>query len=95
MKITGCTFVDAYHYAARIFENAGERQTVVFENNTMEGTNAKGEFEGINISKKGSTATVYADFTINGNTANLKYRYHKNVTLDASCIGAELFEKEQ
>ena len=95
MTVTGCTFVDAYHYAVRIFENAGERQTVIFKDNKMEGTNTKGEFEGVNISKKGETATVFADFTISGNTADLKYRYHKDVTLDASCTGAELFEKEQ
>ena len=95
MTITGCTFVDAYHYAVRIFENAGERQTVIFKDNKMEGTNAKGEFEGVNISKKGDSAVVFADFTISGNTADLKYRYHKNVTLDASCTGAELFEQEQ
>ena len=94
ITVTGCKFYNQYHYAVRIFENAGERQTVVFTNNTFEGSNAKGEFEGVNISKKGNTATVYADFTISGNTA-AKYRYHKNVTLDASCTGADLFVREK
>ena len=95
MTITNSNFENAYHYAARIFENSGERMTITFKNNVMQGNNSKGEFEGINISKKGSTANVYADFAISGNTESLKYRYHKDVTLDASCTGAELFEKEQ
>ena len=94
ITVTGCKFYNQYHYAVRIYENSGDRQTVVFTNNTFEGTNDKGEFEGVNISKKGGTATVYADFTISGNTA-AKYRYHKNVTLDASCTGADLFEQEK
>ena len=95
VTIDGCTFIDQYHYSVRIFENSGERMNVVFTNNTIKGSNDKGEFEGINISKKGNTATVLADFTIEGNTTGLKYRYHKNVTLDASCTGAELFEQEK
>lgn len=95
LTITNSNFENAYHYAARIFENSGERMTITFKNNVMQGNNSKGEFEGINISKKGSTANVYADFAISGNTESLKYRYHKDVTLDASCTGAELFEKEQ
>ena len=95
VTIDGCTFIDQYHYSVRIFENAGERMNVVFTNNTIKGSNDKGEFEGINISKKGNTATIFADFTISDNTTGLKYRYHKNVTLDAGCTGAELFEKEQ
>ena len=95
VTVTNCTFENAYHYAVRIFENAGNRMTVVFKNNVMTGNNTKGEFEGINISKKGNTATIFADFAIEGNTSSLKYRYHKDVTLDASCTGADLFEKEQ
>ncbi len=94
VTVDGCTFIDQYHYSVRIFENAGERMNVVFTNNTIKGSNDKGEFEGINISKKGGSATVFADFTIEGNT-NVKYRYHKNVTLDASCTGANLFEREE
>ena len=83
----------------RIFENSGERQTVVYTNNTVTGTNDKGEFEGINISKKGGSATIFADFTIKGNTEGLKYRYHKDNTMDASCtyvtdITNFAFEKE-
>ncbi len=86
MTVNGCTFVDQYHYSVRIFENAGELQTVVYTNNTVQGTNAKGEFEGINISKKGSSAVVLGNFTIKGNTNTLKYRHHKNVTMDAACV---------
>lgn len=80
----GGTAVDQYHYSVRIFENSGERQTVVYTNNVVKGTNDKGEFEGINISKKGNAATVVADFTIKGNT-EVKYRHHKNVTMSADC----------
>ena len=93
--VNGCTFNDQYHYSVRIFENAGERQNVVFTNNTVQGNNTKGEFEGINISKKGGVGSVvFADFTISGNTPSLKYRYNKDVILDASCTGAQSFEKE-
>lgn len=99
ITVTGCTFVDQYHYSVRIFENNGERQTVVYTGNIVKGTNDKGEFEGINISKKGNSATIYADFTINGNTDGLKYRYHKNNIMDASCtydtdMPGFAFEKE-
>ena len=85
ITVTGCTFNDQYHYSVRIFENNGERQTVVFTDNVIQGSNDKGEFEGINISKKGGNATIYGDFTIKGNTAGLKYRHHKNVAVDATC----------
>ena len=99
ITVTGCTFNDPYHYAVRIFENSEELQTVVFTNNIVQGANDKGEFEGINISKKGGTATVYGDFTITGNTAELKYRHHANVTMAESCtystdIEGFAFEKE-
>ncbi len=99
ITVTGCTFVDQYHYSVRIFENNGDRQTVVYTGNIVKGTNDKGEFEGINISKKGNSATIYADFTINGNTDGLKYRYHKNNIMDASCtydtdMPGFAFEKE-
>lgn len=97
ITVTGCTFVDQYHYSVRIFENSGQRQTVVYTNNTVTGTNDKGEFEGVNISKKGGTATIFADFTINGNTEGLKYRHHKAVTMDPSCtydVTGFAFEKE-
>jgi len=99
ITVTGCTFNDQYHYSLRLFENAGERQTVIFTNNTIQGSNDKGEFEGINISKKGGTATIFADFTIKGNT-DVKYRHHKQVTMDATCtydtdIKDFAFEKEQ
>ena len=97
ITVTGCTFVDQYHYSVRIFENQGERQTVVYTNNTVTGTNDKGEFEGVNISKKGDPATIFADFTINGNTEGLKYRHHKAVTMDPSCtydVTGFAFEKE-
>ena len=99
ITVTGCTFNDQYHYSLRLFENAGERQTVIFTNNTIQGRNDKGEFEGINISKKGGTATIFADFTIKGNT-DVKYRHHKQVTMDATCtydtdIKDFAFEKEQ
>ena len=94
ITVTGCKFYNQYHYAVRIYENSGDRQTVVFTNNTFEGTNDKGEFEGVNISLKGSTAIVSADFTISGNTA-AKYRYHKNVELATNCTGADLFEQEK
>lgn len=85
IKVDGCTFKDQYHYSVRIFENSENRQTVIYTNNTVEGENAKGEFEGINISKKGGSATIYADFTIKGNTENLKYRHHKSVTMSETC----------
>ena len=67
---------------------------------TVTGSNAKGEFEGINISKKGGTATVVGNFTIKGNTAGLKYRHHKNVTMSDACtydsdIAGFAFEKEE
>ena len=97
ITVTGCTFVDQYHYSVRIFENQGERQTVVYTNNTVTGTNDKGEFEGVNISKKGDPATIFADFTINGNTEGLKYRHHKAVTMDPSCtydVAGFAFERE-
>jgi len=84
LTVTGCTFNDQYHYSARIFENSGEKQTIVFTGNTILGSNDKGEFKGINISKKGETATVLGDFTIKGNT-NVKYRHHKQVTMSADC----------
>lgn len=95
MTVTGCTFVNQYHYSVRIFENSNERQTVIYTNNTVTGSNDKGEFEGVNISKKGENPIVSADFTFSGNTEGLKYRYHKLVTLDASCTGAEVFEREE
>lgn len=99
MTVNGCTFVDQYHYSVRIFENSGALQTVVYTNNTVQGTNAKGEFEGINISKKGSSAVVLGNFTIKGNTNTLKYRHHKNVTMSNACsydtdIANFAFEKE-
>lgn len=107
MTIIGCTFNNAYHYAARIFENDNELQTIVFTDNVMQGTNKKGEFEGVNISKKGGTATVLGNFTIKGNTATydgnattLRYRHHKNVTMSADCtydsdIADFAFEREE
>lgn len=95
VTVTGCTFVNQYHYSVRIFENSNERQTVIYTNNTVTGSNDKGEFEGVNISKKGENPIVSADFTFSGNTEGLKYRYHKLVTLDASCTGAEVFEREE
>ena len=100
LTITGCTFNDQYHYSARIFENSGEKQTIVYTNNIVQGSNTKGEFEGINISKKGGTATVIGDFIIKGNTSGLKYRHHKDVTMSESCtydtdIIDFKFEKEQ
>lgn len=100
LTVTGCTFNNQYHYSVRIFENSAEKQTIVYTNNTVTGSNDKGEFEGINISKKGGTATVLADFTIKGNTTGLKYRHHKQVTMSESCtydtdIEGFVFEKEQ
>lgn len=99
--VDGCTFNDQYHYAVRIYENAEERQTVTFTNNVINGTPAAGkaDFEGINISKKGGTATVYGDFTIKGNTP-VAYRHHNQVTMDAGCtydsdIAGFAFEREQ
>lgn len=97
--VNGCTFNDQYHYSVRIFENSGDLQTVVYTNNTVQGTNAKGEFEGVNISKKGTTAVVLGNFKIKGNTSTLKYRHHKAVTMSAECtydtdIANFAFEKE-
>ena len=97
ITVNGCTFKDQYHYSVRIFENAGNAQKVVYTNNTVQGTNTKGEFEGVNISKKGTTAVVLGDFTISGNTADLKYRHHKNVTMSGDCTypgDVKAFEKE-
>ena len=73
---------------------------MVYTNNVVKGTNTKGEFEGVNISKKGSSAVVLGDFTIKGNTKTLKYRHHKNVTMSENCtystdIANFAFEKEQ
>lgn len=101
LTINGCTFKNQYHYSARIFENSEAKQTVVFTNNTILGKNNenKTDFEGVNISKKAGSATVLGDFTIKGNTANLKYRHHKNVTMSDECtydtdIANFAFEKE-
>ena len=88
ITVNGCTFNDQYHYSVRIFENQGDAQTVVYTNNTVQGTNTKGEFEGVNISKKGTTAVVLGNFTIEGNTNSLKYRHHKNVTMSDACTYA-------
>ena len=84
--VDGCTFNNQYHYSLRIFENSGALQTVVYTNNTVIGSNDKGEFEGINISKKGGSAVVLGNFTIKGNTADLKYRHHKDVTMATACV---------
>lgn len=99
ITVTGCTFNNQYHYSLRIFENSEKKQTVVFTNNTIQGSNDKNEFEGVNISKKGTTAVVLGSFTIKGNTTGLKYRYHKNVTMSVGCtyetdITGFAFEKE-
>lgn len=99
ITVTGCTFNDQYHYSVRIFENSEKLQNVEYTNNTVLGTNDKGEFEGVNISKKGGSATVLGNFTIKGNTAGLKYRHHKNVTMSSNCkyesdIANFAFEKE-
>ena len=98
--VNGCSFDNQYHYSLRLFENNQELQTVVYTNNTITGSNSKGEFEGINISKKGNNAVVLGNFTIKGNTVGLKYRHHKNVTMDANCeydtdIANFAFEREQ
>lgn len=98
--VTGCTFNNQYHYSLRLFENSGNKQTVVFTNNTIKGSNDKDEFEGINFSRKGTPATILGDFTIKGNTADLKYRYHKEATMSTSCkydtdIENFAFEQEQ
>ena len=98
--VDGCTFVDQYHYSVRIFEHSGYKQTVKFINNIITGNNTKGEFEGVNISKKATTATILADFTIKGNTSGLKYRHHKDVEMSDNCtydtdIVNFKFEKEQ
>ena len=97
ITVSGCTFDSPYHYAVRIFENSGNDQTVTFVNNTVTGTNAKGEFEGVNISKKGNTATINGTFNINGNTAGLKYRHHKNVTMGNCTFTGDVtaFESEE
>ena len=97
--VNGCTFNNQYHYSLRIFENSGALQTVVYTNNTVIGSNDKGEFEGINISKKGGSAVILGNFTIKGNTNTLKYRLHKNVTMSDACtydtdITNFAFEKE-
>ena len=84
--VDGCTFNNQYHYSLRIFENSGALQTVVYTNNTVIGSNDKGEFEGINISKKGGSAVVLGNFTIKDNTADLKYRHHKDVTMATACV---------
>ena len=82
MTVTGCTFNSPYHYAVRIFENATQNQTVTFTNNTIQGSNDKGEFEGINISRKNaSDAVINGTFTVKGNTDGLKYRHHKDVRM--------------
>ena len=98
--VNSCTFVDQYHYSVRIFENNGSVQDVVYTNNVVCGTNNKGEFEGVNISKKGGAATVVGNFTIKGNTADLKYRHHKQVTMSDACtydtdIANFAFEREE
>ena len=97
ITVTGCTFDSPYHYAVRIFENSNNPQTVTFTNNIVTGSNSKGEFEGVNISKKGSNAIVNGTFHINGNTAGLKYRYHKEVTMgDCTFTGdVTAFEREE
>ena len=98
--VDGCVFVNQYHYSVRIYENSEETQDVVYRNNTVIGTNSKGEFEGINISKKAGTATIHANFTIKGNTSGLKYRHHSAVTMGSDCtydtdIVNFAFEREQ
>ena len=98
--VDGCVFVDQYHYSVRIFENSEETQDVVYTNNIVRGTNSKGEFEGVNISKKAGTATIHANFTIKGNTSGLKYRHHSAVTMGSDCtydtdIVNFAFEREQ
>lgn len=85
IKVSGCEFNDQYQYAVRIFENSGEVQDVEFVNNVIQGTTVKTPVEGINISKKGSTATILGNFTIKGNTAGLAYRHHEKVTMSADC----------
>ena len=98
--VDGCVFVNQYHYSVRIYENSEDTQDVVYTNNTVIGTNSKGEFEGINISKKAGTATIHANFTIKGNTSGLKYRHHSAVTMGSDCtydtdIVNFAFEREQ
>ena len=98
--VDGCVFVNQYHYSVRIYENSEETQDVVYTNNTVIGTNSKGEFEGINISKKAGTATIHANFTIKGNNSGLKYRHHSAVTMGSDCtydtdIVNFAFEREQ
>ena len=83
--VTGCEFNNQYHYSVRLFENSNNKQTVVYTNNVVKGSNDKGEFEGINFSRKGTPATILADFTIKDNTAGLKYRYHAEATMSAAC----------
>lgn len=92
--VTGCAFYSPYHYALRIFENAEAAQEVTFTNNKYFNSNDKGEYEGINISKKGGTATILGTFTIGNNKVNgvlstpetLKFRHHKNVTMSDECV---------
>ena len=101
--VDGCTFINQYHYSVRAFENSGNQQTIVYTNNTVKGTNAKGEFEGVNFSKKGGNgAVINADITISGNTATydgvateLKYRYHSGAVLGACTGDYTIFEQEQ
>jgi hypothetical protein len=73
---------------------------VKFINNIITGTNTKGEFEGVNISRKATPAIILADFTIKGNTSGLKYRHHADVTMGSDCtydtdIEGFAFEREQ
>lgn len=92
--VTGCAFYSPYHYALRIFENAEAAQEVTFTNNKYFNSNDKGEYEGINISKKGGTATILGTFTVGNNKVNgvlstpetLKFRHHKNVTMSDECV---------
>lgn len=94
--VTGCAFYSPYHYALRIFENGGSNsyQEVTFTNNKYFNSNDKGEYEGINISRKGGTATILGTFTIGNNKVNgvlstpetLKFRHHKDVTMSDECV---------
>ena len=96
--VDGCTFNNQYHYSLRLFENDMNMQTVVYTNNVVTGSNDKGEFEGINISKRAGSATILGAFTIKGNTEGLKYRYHKNNTMSDACTydvdNGIVFERE-
>lgn len=94
--VTGCAFYSPYHYALRIFENGGSNsyQEVTFTNNKYFNSNDKGEYEGINISRKGGTPTILGTFTVGNNKVNgvlstpetLKFRHHKNVTMSDECV---------